>query len=89
MHEFSGLDFYGPIRLINYIRASTSQLTCFGCSVQFSVMDELTRHYDETRHHLTGVPLKGSAFWSSVEHLFPSYEGDGLLRVDFEGDDVN
>ncbi|KAI8834838.1 hypothetical protein BJ741DRAFT_238630 [Chytriomyces cf. hyalinus JEL632] len=80
------LDAYGIIRLINYIRSCTSTQSCFGCRKSFETMEELTHHYDLSQHHLSMIPAKGDAFWSQVEHLFPSYDEDPLLTWDCEDD---
>ncbi|KAI8618789.1 hypothetical protein BC830DRAFT_890674 [Chytriomyces sp. MP71] len=78
------LDEYGVIRLINFIRACSSEVSCFGCHECFHSMEDLSQHYQESQHHLTLIPKQGDAFWSDVEHLFPSYEGDPLLTWDCE-----
>ncbi|KAJ3350593.1 guanine nucleotide-binding protein subunit alpha [Entophlyctis luteolus] len=78
------LDEYGIIRLINYIRGSTLALKCFGCKKGFESIEELGAHYAVERHHLAMIPERSDGFWTSVEHLFPAYEGDPLLTWDAE-----
>ncbi|KAJ3286537.1 hypothetical protein HDU79_006419 [Rhizoclosmatium sp. JEL0117] len=95
MHGFSlkgikreyALTEYGIIRLINYIRGCTAELTCFGCQNVFPTMEDLSVHYGTSGHHISGIPVKGDSFWREVEHLFPSYEGDPLLTWDCEDED--
>ncbi|ORY51672.1 hypothetical protein BCR33DRAFT_712683 [Rhizoclosmatium globosum] len=95
MHGFSlkgikreyALTEYGIIRLINYIRGCTAELTCFGCQNVFPTMEDLSVHYGTSGHHISGIPVKGDPFWREVEHLFPSYEGDPLLTWDCEDED--
>ncbi|KAJ3028307.1 hypothetical protein HK097_005994, partial [Rhizophlyctis rosea] len=42
-----GFDFYGSIRLINYIRRKTSLRECFGCGWRGGSVGELTEHLEK------------------------------------------
>ncbi|KAJ3034551.1 hypothetical protein HDV00_004964 [Rhizophlyctis rosea] len=74
------LDFYGSIRLINFIRRQTSLSTCYACGKKFENVPEMTEHMEKEKHF---VDVKKEAeFWSDPQNLFPCYENDPLLMFD-------
>jgi hypothetical protein len=85
-----GLDFYGMIRLLNYIRYWSSQSSCYSCQEQFGTSDELDRHFEATGHASnSGVQLLGSLapVWTDPMYLFPTFDDDPLLTWDSASDD--
>ncbi|KAI9205862.1 uncharacterized protein BJ171DRAFT_567167 [Polychytrium aggregatum] len=74
------LDFYGLIRLINYIRRATSLSKCFSCDLELSSMAELVEHFQSSGHASEqAIPASDGVFWSDPQFLFPTYENDPLL----------
>ncbi|EPZ32928.1 Zinc finger, C2H2 domain-containing protein [Rozella allomycis CSF55] len=70
-----GLDVYERIKLINYIRRKTSELSCITCNTKFKNSDTLKDHYCNTNHIFL---LEKDNFVSS-EFLYPILADDPLL----------
>ncbi|KAJ3300423.1 hypothetical protein HDU76_006087 [Blyttiomyces sp. JEL0837] len=82
-----GLDFYGVIRLINFLRLKAAHTTCFGCSQSFDTMEELTTHFSTTDHIQTMLPAKDSPCLQDPKYLFPTFDNDPLLSWDADDED--
>ncbi|TPX66999.1 hypothetical protein SpCBS45565_g04114 [Spizellomyces sp. 'palustris'] len=80
-----GLDFYGSIKLINYIRKQTSLCRCYACGAEFEGLSEMTAHMKATEH-FSQLPDKEAEFWTDPQYLFPCYENDPLLMFDVTED---
>ncbi|KAJ3183405.1 hypothetical protein HDU87_006724 [Geranomyces variabilis] len=80
------LDFYGSIRLINFIRKQTSYCSCYSCRKAFDTIEEMTAHM-EAEKHFHGVPAEDADMWSDPQYLFPCYENDPLLMFDMTPED--
>lgn len=76
LKEENGWDFYDCVRLINYIRRSTSFLKCFNCQYQAKNFSELKQHFSDSSHDGSS-PDK--SLWNDAIYLFPTYESDPLL----------
>jgi hypothetical protein len=76
LKQENGWDFYDCVRLINYIRRSTSYLKCFYCHFQASSLSELDIHFSESLH-TSSIPE--SSQWNDMIYLFPTYESDPLI----------
>ena len=72
------LDYYGMVRLINFVRRQTSFCVCFGCGFEAQDLDSLVKHYKVT-DHIFKIPHKDSRLWEDPNYLFPTYENDPLL----------
>ncbi|KAJ3160571.1 hypothetical protein HDU86_000328 [Geranomyces michiganensis] len=86
IREERNLDFYGAIRLINFIRKQTSYCTCYSCRKAFDTIEEMTAHM-EAQKHFNGVPSEDADLWSDPQYLFPCYENDPLLMFDMTSED--
>ncbi|KAF8693948.1 hypothetical protein HU200_038593 [Digitaria exilis] len=82
-----GLDFYGCIRLINFIRSKVAENKCWSCGQSFSSNTELCSHLHAVESHL----IEGKVQWEDDVYLKPFMEDDSLLHSlsmdDDEGDE--
>ncbi|KAI9329233.1 hypothetical protein DFJ73DRAFT_860861 [Zopfochytrium polystomum] len=79
----AGLDFYGVIRLINFIRQKAAHGACHHCGQAFETMEGLAAHYVST-DHARMIPQPSDSLWSDPMYLFPTYDDDPLLTWDNE-----
>jgi hypothetical protein len=82
-----GLDVYGTIKLINYLRWCFSVAhKCPRCALQCANSAELLAHCKADEHM---TPLPGAPFWDDAQFLIPVVDNDPLLRAPdlFDGDD--
>lgn len=96
-----GLDLYGRIRLVNYLRSRTHvAMTCVWCETQFEGIQALTRHHEGHDGPCQGggipeawlardsLPWDEGATGDAPRYLFPVFEDDPLLTVlDFSDDE--
>jgi len=81
------LDFYGSIKLINFIRKSVKKNQCIFCTEQFDSSEKLISHMELKQHFQLDT---SNLVWSSEEYLIPTIENDPLLwsfEGSFESDD--
>ncbi|KAL5197215.1 hypothetical protein ABZP36_000727 [Zizania latifolia] len=72
----TGMDFYGCIKLINFIRSKVAENKCWSCGQAFSSNSELCRHL-----HASEIPqLEGKVPWGDDVYLKPFMEDDYLLH---------
>ncbi|OEL26192.1 putative protein arginine N-methyltransferase 3 [Dichanthelium oligosanthes] len=71
-----GLDFYGCIRLINFVRSKVAENKCCSCGQAFSSNTELCSHL----HALENYQIEGKVPWEDDVYLKPFMEDDPLLH---------
>uniref|UniRef100_A0A7C8ZEK9 C2H2-type domain-containing protein n=1 Tax=Opuntia streptacantha TaxID=393608 RepID=A0A7C8ZEK9_OPUST len=81
------LDFYGCVKLVNYIRRMVARNTCWSCGQQCMSIEELQNHL-----HEPSISKELKQFWDDEKYLQPFREGDSLLYSfdqdeDFEEDE--
>ncbi|KAJ2907518.1 hypothetical protein GGI21_003811, partial [Coemansia aciculifera] len=84
------LDFYKTVALVNIIRRSTAQNTCFACDVKLGSAEELAAHVKQSGAGHLQPPADESPVWQDKGNLKPVIENDPLLMVfddDVDGDD--
>ncbi|KAL6854562.1 hypothetical protein ACP4OV_019124 [Aristida adscensionis] len=69
----SGLDFYGCIKLINFVRSKVADNKCWSCGQAFSCNRELCSHLHAPR-------IDGKVPWEDDSYLKPFMENDSLLH---------
>ncbi|KAI8877085.1 hypothetical protein K501DRAFT_230806 [Backusella circina FSU 941] len=72
------LDFYGVIRLINYIRFQTSLNTCYQCGDTVDDLSSLSKHLQDHGCNKREIP-HDAPFWTDPKYLLPTYDNDPLL----------
>ncbi|TKW32110.1 hypothetical protein SEVIR_2G148300v4 [Setaria viridis] len=77
------LDFYGCIRLINFVRSKVAENKCWSCGQAFSSNTELCSHL----HALENYLIEGKVPWEDDVYLKPFMEDDSLLHSLFMDDD--
>ncbi|KAM0907633.1 hypothetical protein ACQ4PT_016020 [Festuca glaucescens] len=71
-----GLDFYGCIKLINFVRSKVAANKCWSCGQAFPGNNELCSHL-----HVPEVSqLEGKVPWAEDSYLRPFMEDDSLLH---------
>eukprot|EP01104_Vermistella_antarctica_P019633 TRINITY_DN779_c0_g1_i1.p1 TRINITY_DN779_c0_g1~~TRINITY_DN779_c0_g1_i1.p1 ORF type:complete len:653 (+),score=151.40 TRINITY_DN779_c0_g1_i1:136-2094(+) len=76
-----GLDEYGCIRLINYVRRRVYEHCCPCCGESHPRGGAALRaHMEKEEHYSIG---EDTSFLSDTKYLFPTYENDPLLGVDY------
>ncbi|KAJ2884441.1 hypothetical protein H4R27_002080 [Coemansia aciculifera] len=84
------LDFYKTVALVNIIRRSTAQNSCFACGVQFDSAVDLAAHIKQSGADHLQPPADDSSVWQDKDNLKPVVENDPLLMAfddDVDGDD--
>ncbi|CAN6172040.1 unnamed protein product [Urochloa humidicola] len=71
-----GLDFYGCIRLINFVRSKVAENKCWSCGQVFPSNAELCSHL----HAPENYPIEGKVPWEDDAYLKPFMEDDSLLH---------
>uniref|UniRef100_A0A0A8Y1H4 Probable protein arginine N-methyltransferase 3 n=1 Tax=Arundo donax TaxID=35708 RepID=A0A0A8Y1H4_ARUDO len=71
-----GLDFYGCIKLINFIRSKVAENKCWSCGQAFSCNSELCSHLQAQETH----QIEGHVPWEDDAYLKPFMEDDSLLH---------
>uniref|UniRef100_A0ACD5YXF3 Uncharacterized protein n=1 Tax=Avena sativa TaxID=4498 RepID=A0ACD5YXF3_AVESA len=71
-----GLDFYGCIKLINFVRSKVAENKCWSCGQAFASNSELCSHL----HVAEGSQLEGNVPWAEDSYLKPFMEDDSLLH---------
>ncbi|KAJ6807831.1 putative protein arginine N-methyltransferase 3 [Iris pallida] len=72
----AGLDFYGSIKLINYVRAQVTENKCWSCGLTFECNNKLQDHL----HKYTLCKKDGKFPWEDDMYLKPSMVDDALLH---------
>ncbi|RLN35361.1 putative protein arginine N-methyltransferase 3 [Panicum miliaceum] len=72
-----GLDFYGCIKLINFVRSKVAENKCWSCGQAFSSNTELCSHL----HALENYRIEGKVPWKDDMYLKPFMEDDSLLHI--------
>ncbi|KAJ1800918.1 hypothetical protein LPJ59_000708 [Coemansia sp. RSA 2399] len=80
------LDFYRTVVLVNYIRHSTANRTCFACTQTFETDQALAKHFKQSGAAHLQPPADGADVWDRKEFLKPAVEDDPLLLA-FDDDD--
>lgn len=83
-----GLDFYGCIKLINFIRSKVAEKKCWSCGQAFSSNIEQCSHL----HPVENCLIEGKVPWADDVYLKPFMEDDSLLHslsIDDDDDDDN
>ncbi|CAL8082860.1 unnamed protein product [Orchesella dallaii] len=82
------LDFYHKVKLVNYIRRTVYQISCFICDDRFQDGSLLLSHISE--HNINGSLelLPSQEKWNQAEYFFPTYENDEFLTY-LDGDNEN
>ncbi|KAL6596932.1 hypothetical protein ACP70R_047066 [Stipagrostis hirtigluma subsp. patula] len=76
----SGLDFYGCIKLINFVRSKVAENKCWSCDQAFGSNSELCSHLHAPR-------IEGKGPWEDDAYLKPFMEDDSLLHsLSFDDD---
>ncbi|XP_062199744.1 probable protein arginine N-methyltransferase 3 [Phragmites australis] len=70
------LDFYGCIKLINFVRSKVAENKCWSCGQAFSTSNELCSHL----HALETYKIEGKVPWEDDAYLKPFMEDDSLLH---------
>ncbi|XP_062194581.1 probable protein arginine N-methyltransferase 3 [Phragmites australis] len=78
-----GLDFYGRIKLINFIRSKVAEDKCWSCGQVCSCNSELCSHLHAQETH----QIEGNFPWEDDAYLKPFMEDDPLLHSLSIGDD--
>ncbi|KAJ2464746.1 hypothetical protein GGI03_003054 [Coemansia sp. RSA 2337] len=84
------LDFYKTVALVNIVRRSTAQNSCFACGVQFDCAVDLSAHIKQSGADHLQPPADDSSVWQDKHNLKPVVENDPLLMAfddDVDGDD--
>ncbi|XP_072976570.1 probable protein arginine N-methyltransferase 3 [Typha angustifolia] len=68
------LDFYGSIKLINYIRSQVAENKCWVCRRSFQCNGDLQNHFH------VGCEMDGKVLWEDDSYLKPYMEDDSLLH---------
>eukprot|EP00003_Mantamonas_plastica_P013094 TRINITY_DN2305_c0_g1_i2.p1 TRINITY_DN2305_c0_g1~~TRINITY_DN2305_c0_g1_i2.p1 ORF type:complete len:523 (-),score=201.02 TRINITY_DN2305_c0_g1_i2:395-1885(-) len=68
------LDFFGKIRLINFIRDQMHQNQCLGCEQVFDSEEEVLGHMSESQHMTVSAEA-----CSDMKYMIPVLEDDALL----------
>lgn len=81
-------DEYDRLRLINFLRSKQSLLQCYLCeSVIFQPFDEVASFAAHMASHTVSqtllMPVEDSECWTDAKYLFPYFEEDPLLLIDF------
>ncbi|XP_006658026.1 probable protein arginine N-methyltransferase 3 [Oryza brachyantha] len=72
----TGMDFYGCIKLINFVRSKVAENKCWSCGQAFSSNSELCSHL-----HSSEIPqVEGQFPWGDDVYLKPFMEDDSLLH---------
>lgn len=74
--EDAGLDFYGSIKLINYVRAQVTENKCWSCGLAC----ECNRKLQDHLHKYTICKKDGKFLWEDDMYLKPSLVDDALLH---------
>jgi hypothetical protein len=74
---------YDVIKVINYIRRCQMSASCFACKQTFIDTELLTKHIHEAGC-ISQEPAQG---WRDAQYLFPTFDNDALLTLDFGTDD--
>ncbi|KAJ6818497.1 putative protein arginine N-methyltransferase 3 [Iris pallida] len=72
----AGLDFYGSVKLINYVRAQVTENKCWSCDLTFECNKELQDHL----HKYTLCKKDGKFLWEDDMYLTPTMVDDALLH---------
>jgi len=72
------LDFYGCVKLINYIRYTSQQQECIYCNCNFDSMLSRLKHMQNENHFKVS---KDATFWSENKFLLPTITNDPLLYI--------
>ncbi|EDO49813.1 predicted protein, partial [Nematostella vectensis] len=79
-----GLDFYGQVKIVNYIRKKVFELSCINCSEKFETRVAMLEHLKKYNH----FALSGDrTTWDQPQYYFPTYENDVLLCCLDDDDD--
>uniref|UniRef100_A0A0D9X216 Probable protein arginine N-methyltransferase 3 n=1 Tax=Leersia perrieri TaxID=77586 RepID=A0A0D9X216_9ORYZ len=74
--ETTGMDFYGCIKFINFVRSKVAENKCWSCGQVFSSNSELCGHL-----HASEIPQpEGKVPWGDDLYLKPFMEDDSLLH---------
>ncbi|KAJ3683886.1 hypothetical protein LUZ60_014113 [Juncus effusus] len=74
-----GLDFYGSLKLINYVRSKVSENKCWGCNQAFESKQEMQNHLREISTCIN-KDEKEKYTWNDDFFLKPFLEEDALLH---------
>ncbi|OAY77460.1 putative protein arginine N-methyltransferase 3 [Ananas comosus] len=83
-----GLDFYGSIKLINYVRSQVAENKCWSCGETFQCREDVQNHLHVANSYNKG----GKVLWADDSYLKPFMEDDSLLHsiaVDDDDEDWN
>uniref|UniRef100_A0A0E0LNX6 type I protein arginine methyltransferase n=1 Tax=Oryza punctata TaxID=4537 RepID=A0A0E0LNX6_ORYPU len=72
----TGMDFYGCIKLINFVRSKVAENKCWSCGQAFSSNGDLCGHL----HALEIPQLEGKVPWGDDVYLKPFMEDDSVLH---------
>ncbi|KAJ1916854.1 hypothetical protein H4219_003550 [Mycoemilia scoparia] len=84
LREQLGLDFYGTISLINYIRSHTSAKQCFYCQQQFDTAGALVDHLKSSDCILSAADKLDVSKLKDSKYLVPVIESDPMLMMGFD-----
>uniref|UniRef100_A0A6P8IY14 Zinc finger protein 277-like n=1 Tax=Actinia tenebrosa TaxID=6105 RepID=A0A6P8IY14_ACTTE len=71
-----GLDFYGQVKIVNFIRKRVFDVTCIYCQEKCQSSDALLDHQTSKQHFK--LP-EDKTVWDQPQYYFSTYENDGLL----------
>lgn len=78
-----GLDFYGSIKLINYVRSQVAENKCWDCGLVLQCKNDLLSHL----HAPFSYREDGGKVWDDDVYLRPFIGNDALLHSFFGDDD--
>ncbi|KAG0497008.1 hypothetical protein HPP92_001699 [Vanilla planifolia] len=76
------LDFYGSLKLINFVRSQVASIKCWACGLTFECIAELQNHL----HAAVNIKICGNFPWDDDLYLKPFMNDDALLHS-FAGDE--
>ncbi|PKA58488.1 putative protein arginine N-methyltransferase 3 [Apostasia shenzhenica] len=71
-----GLDFYGSLKLINFVRTQVAQNKCWSCGLSFQCNADLNHHL----HAAANYGKEGKFLWDDDIYLKPLMIDDALLH---------
>ncbi|WVZ66451.1 hypothetical protein U9M48_015663 [Paspalum notatum var. saurae] len=80
-----GLDFYGCIKLINFVRSKVAEKKCWSCGQAFSSSVRDCSHL----HPVENFLIEGKVPWADDAYLKPFMEDDSLLHSLSIDDDID
>lgn len=73
------LDFYGSVKLVNYLRRQRAELTCPGCLQACDSDEQLVAHI--TPACVAALVAERRPNWDLAEYYIPIYDDDPLLEA--------